>query len=255
MPVGRSLHVGINIYGPTFPNAAELTGPEESALRMRDLVRGRFDADLVRGPAATRENIEQKLLHAAEVSEPGDIFLFTFSGHGTSDVREIDPDRDELDDEAILLYDYWLYDDELRLNIWPRFRKGVRVLMIADSCHSGSVIRAARRNQALQISPETREAHLQEHNGFYRQLLVPVFAPVEASVLLLAACGDNDETPDGSPVPAFTDALLRVVQEQDPTDYADLIGKVRMLVGPQIPQLAFLPALDEDFIGQRPFTI
>lgn len=255
MRVGRSLHVGINRYSSAFPNATELDGPENSAARMRDLVCGRFQTELVQGANANRQTIEQRLLHYAEVSESGDIFLFTFSGHGTSIVREFDPDRDELDDEAILLHDFWLYDDELRLNIWPRFHQGVRVLMIADSCHSGTILRAARCTKVLQISTETREAHLREHGWFYRQLMVPVFAPVEASVLLLAACGDNDETPDGSPLTGFTEALVRVLEEQNPRDYNDLLGKIRMQVGPQIPQLAFLPAVDKEFIGQRPFTI
>lgn len=257
MAFARSLHVGIDIYSSNFPNTDELDGPENDAEKMRDLAAARsFETDLVQGSKATREAIKDKLQYAAKVSKPGDIFLFTFAGHGTSKALEIDPDKDEATDQAILLYDYWLYDDELRLNIWPQFKKNVRVLMIADSCHSGSVLSlAANSPKVLKISEETRDAHLREHGWFYRKLIVPVYAPVEASILLLAACGDNDETPDGCPLSPFTAALAKVLEEQKPTDYTDLINKTRKLVGPQIPQLAFLPTVDKKFISQEPFTI
>lgn len=256
MAFGRSLHVGIDKYSSAFPNTKELDGPENDAEKMRDLVAARgFEADLVQGPKATREVINDKLENAAKVSKPGDIFLFTFAGHGTGKALEIDPDKDEITDQAILLYDYWLYDDELRLKIWPQFKKDVRVLMIADSCYSGSVLALADSPQLLTISEETRDAHLRAHGGFYRKLIVPVYAPVEASILLLAACGDGDETPDGSPLSPFTAALVKVLEQQNPTDYFDLINKTRKLVGPQIPQLAFFPTLDKAFVGQKPFTI
>lgn len=256
MPTGRSLHVGINQVSSAFPNAPRLDGPENDADKMRKLAHDLgFETDLVPPSKAKRETIMNKLLDAAEAAQPGDIFLFTFAGHGTSRVVEPDLDRDERKDQAILLNDRWLYDDELRLKIWPEFRKDVRVLMVADSCHSGTILERMIGPKMRAISEETRDEHLRRYGAFYRKLMVPVYAPVEASILLLAACEDFDKTPDGYPLGPFTAALLKVVYEQDPQNYTDLIVKIRKLVGPQIPQLTPFPPANKSFMAQKPFTI
>ena len=262
MPVGRSLHIGINRYSSAFPNAPVLTGPENSARAMRELAHGRgYLTELILGSDVTYARATAALLAAADVSQPGDIFLFTFSGHGAG---EFDSDSDEPDiqDEALLLFDALLLDDDLRLSIWPKFRRGVRVLIIADSCHSGTVATVpnspapeAERAQVMEIPIETRQQHFRQYGRFYRKLAVPLLASIEASVLLLAACGDFETTLDGNPLTMFTAAMLRVVNEQSPTDYRDLIAKIDALVGPQTPVLTPVPPPDQAFIAQRPFTI
>jgi hypothetical protein len=264
MPVGRSLHVGINqVSSAVFPNASTLTGPENDAQAMSDLAHDRFQfvTKVVKGPEATYARVKAELLQAANDSQPKDIFLFTFAGHGTA---QFDPSPEEGDnqDEAILLYDALLFDDELSMDIWPAFKKDVRVLMIADSCHSGTVVSLAGERGAggrcphvRQISNETREEHLRAYREFYKRLSVPVFAPIQASVLLLAACGDFEETPDGDPLGAFTAAMLQVINNQQPANYRDLIGKISLLVGPQTPRLTPIEPADQAFINQVPFTI
>lgn len=260
MPVGRSLHIGINQVSPAFPNASRLTGAENSATAMRDLAQRRgFIPELINGVDASYATVTAKLLSAATVSNPGDIFLFTFSGHGTGQT-DLDGDEDDNQDEALLLYDALLFDDELRLKIWPSFKPGVRVLMIADSCHSGTVAKFLKKAwredaQALQISAETRQQHLTEYREFYAHSVVPVRASIEANVLLLAACQDNELTQDGDPLTVFTAALLRVVNDQNPQNYPDLIQKISALVGPQIPALTPVPPPSQAFINQVPFTI
>jgi metacaspase-1 len=259
MAVGRSLHVGINQISPAFPGGGKLEGAENDAQAMRDLVAHDFQTELIPGPDASRDTILSRLLHYAEVSHRGDIFLFTFAGHGTSRVRE-QPDHDEPADEAIVLTDRLLFDDELRLTVWPKFRTGVRVLMVADSCSSGTVASLMRSDgsEALQmreITRETRERHLQKYGAFYEKILVPVYAPITANVLLLAACRDGEKTPDDFPNGVFTQALLNVMNGSNPANYRELIDRIVESVGPQVPQLTPVPPVSDDFIGQRPFTI
>jgi len=43
-------------------------------------------------------------------------------------------------DETWVLYDRQLVDDEL-YKIWSKFKPGVRILVLSDSCHSGTVPR------------------------------------------------------------------------------------------------------------------
>src|SRR5690349_12341262 len=131
MAVGLSLHVGVDrVDSDIFPNASELMGPENDARAMRDLAANHgFTPEILAGPQATYSNVIAKLQNAAQTLSSGDIFLFTFAGHGTG---MIDTDGDESDnqDEAVLLFDQMLFDDDLRLNVWPTFKQGVRVLMV-----------------------------------------------------------------------------------------------------------------------------
>ena len=257
--VGRSLHVGINEVSPAFPNARRLRGAERDAQAMYELARARkFEAELIPASRANHSTVITKLLDAAHESKPGDIFLFTFAGHGTGE-SDCDQDEGDRQDEALVLTDVLLFDDELRLKVWPEFKKGVRVLMIADSCHSGTVasLTGSGESKAVmrEISSETREEHLKEYRQFYRQLVTPVYAPIEANVLLLAACGDFEKTPDGFPHGDFTQALLDVINTSSPANYRELIDRIAQQVGPQIPLLTPVPPEDEGFILQRPFTI
>jgi len=261
MPTGRSLHIGINdVSAAAFPDAGHLSGPENDAIAMRNLATQRgFLAELIPPNEAVYDNVKVKLLAAAEAAKPGDIFLFTFAGHGTGkfDLHSTEPDHR---DEALLLHDKLLWDNDLRLNIWPAFSRDVRVLMIADSCHSGTVAElflnhGTRTFRAREISEETREKHLQKYQEFYRRLSTPVHDSISANVLLLAACGDTENTPDDFPNGVFTATLLRVLDEEQPKNYADLINKIRQHVGPQKPRLFPVPPVNQGFIDQLPFTI
>ena len=76
----------------------------------------------------------------------GDDVVISFSGHGT---YQPDSDGDEIDglDEALCPHDIQtgggaLTDDEIRV-IFANRKTGVKLLFISDSCHSGTVNRAA----------------------------------------------------------------------------------------------------------------
>lgn len=283
MAIGLSLHVGVDRPDTSiFPNASELMGPENDAIAMRDLaVNHGFTAEILTGLQATYSNVIAKLQNAAQILSYGDIFLFTFAGHGTA-MRDTDHDESDNQDEAVLLFDRMLFDDDLRLNIWPTFNPGVRVLMVADCCHAGTVLarivpstlkeRVAtvvngialdtsymKTNgvQRRKISNETRREHLEKFRKFYEAIKVPLLAPaITASILLLAACGDKQTAADG-PNGAFTGALLKVLQNDNPVDYQDLIDKVvtELANTSQIPVLTPGEPPDQTFISQTPFTI
>lgn len=86
----------------------------------------------------------------------GDSLVITFSGHGT---YQPDEDGDEVDglDEALCPYDLQtngsaLTDDEIKA-IFSTRKGGARLLLIADSCHSGTVTRAARAEPDADTRP------------------------------------------------------------------------------------------------------
>ena len=85
-----------------------------------------------------------------------DSLVITYSGHGT---YQPDEDGDEADglDEALCPYDLQtngaaLVDDEIRAIFGAR-KAGVRIVLISDSCHSGTVTRAAKAENDADTRP------------------------------------------------------------------------------------------------------
>ncbi len=91
--------------------------------------------------AATVAAVVDAIQAAAKKLAKGDLFLLTYSGHGG---QVPDKNFDEVDraDETWVLYDRQLVDDEL-YTLYSKFKSGVRILVLSDSCHSGTVVRAA----------------------------------------------------------------------------------------------------------------
>ena len=284
MPRGISLHVGINQPSSAFPNAAKLKGCENDAREMERIAvaKGFEQHDLLLGCDATYARVTAKIRAAAAQLEADDIFLFTFSGHGFQETDIADPedpqDEDDRLDESLLLFDVELLDDVLRKELWPLFRAGVRVLMIADSCHSGSVFQILgdtediSANDALSddfpvatpassviraISTSTGRQHRAEYGEFYRSLWLPILSPpINARLLLLAACEDFETTADGDPNGVYTAALLKVLRNSDPVDYDDLVTRIRAELPHQTPSIAVAGQDDSGvFKKQKPFTI
>ena len=90
---------------------------------------------------ATRAKTLAAIRAAAKRLKSGDLFFLSYSGHG-GQVDDVSGEEDDKLDETWCLFDGQLIDDELYLEL-GRFAKGVRVLVLSDSCHSGTVTRAA----------------------------------------------------------------------------------------------------------------
>jgi hypothetical protein len=92
--------------------------------------RGFVEPVLLLGESATCSAVRAKIVEMAAVSEPGDLFLLTFSGHGG---------RTRLRSGEVgtwQLYDGTLNDEQLQADL-AQFRQGVRVLVVSDNCGGG----------------------------------------------------------------------------------------------------------------------
>jgi metacaspase-1 len=153
-----ALCIGINNYPGT---GMDLGGCINDALDWSAEFRRRgFRVETLLDADATRAAMLQSMRRMLLAAEPGDLVCIAFSGHG-SFVFDVEADglvRDESDgfDEALCPHDIEggepLTDDELHALFGERAR-GVRLLLIADSCHSGTVSRAAGR-RARFLPPE-----------------------------------------------------------------------------------------------------
>lgn len=90
---------------------------------------------------ATLENVKTHITNYAVGSnklKSKDILLITYAGHG--DIRRsLGTEENDFQDESWCLYDRQLWDNEL-LELWTKFDEGVRILVISDSCNSGTIL-------------------------------------------------------------------------------------------------------------------
>jgi metacaspase-1 len=139
----RALCVGINRY--PRPDL-ELKGCVNDATGWAALLTDHYDVNradvrVLTNAKATKAAIVAGLQDLLTGASRGDVLVFTNSSHGT---YVADTDHDEsLYDEAICPYDCLtdlLVDDELR-TLFADVPTGVRLTVISDSCHSGSLTR------------------------------------------------------------------------------------------------------------------
>jgi len=169
--------VGINDY--PF-EGGQLHGAVNDATKLRDTMVSLFGFDLghtslLTNSAATRDGIIGSLTKYEGLVRRGDLFVFTYSGHGTVFPDKYSEELDEtrkismnvllgeerfvlplgLYDSALVPIDAdkdtggrsWknlILDDEL-YGLFSAFtRKGASVVFLSDSCHSGSIGKGAR---------------------------------------------------------------------------------------------------------------
>lgn len=149
----KAFCVGINDY--PFENN-DLKGCVNDAQAWAGLLKDHFgfaDIKTLTDTDATKANIFAGLKDLLKGAKKGDLLVFTNASHGT---YLADTDGDEPGyDEAICPYDTadnLLVDDELR-ELFKNLPDDVRLTVISDSCHSGSVTRVVvdqyRRHRML----------------------------------------------------------------------------------------------------------
>ncbi|MGE0297969.1 MAG: peptidoglycan-binding protein [Pseudonocardia sp.] len=141
--VARSLHIGVNRVDPARYGGWDgaLSGCENDARTMTSIAQAEgfrtaqlFTAD------ATSANVLAEIAEAARTLTTGGIFLLSYAGHGGQRPNTgADPEEDQ-QDETWVLYDRQLLDDELEL-AFTAFAPGVSIVLLSDSCHSGTVYR------------------------------------------------------------------------------------------------------------------
>ena len=295
------LFVGINAYqGGINP----LNGCVNDATKMREAMISRFgfkapDTTLLLDGSATRDAILANLNKYAAQATVGDLVVFHYSGHGTLFPDKYSEEQDETKliymeapdkngvmqviyqrgtyDSAIVPVDArsttsgkpWrnlILDDELYAILGGITRKGAQVVLISDSCHSGSIDRAGLKSDAKYKNPQARTQGLATVFGARSFDELKFDAPAETRAaslppvkgLYIALTGSRDDefsldvTIGGVPSGLFTAALLlylpKTVNPRLPVSYEAVMAKVSAEVGDisvnklggnQHPQLRF----------------
>ena len=282
----HSLHIGLNSVNPDHYEgwAGPLAACEFDANDMRDLAQAQgMKASVLLTPDATRNKTLAGIRAAAKALKAGDLFFLSYSGHGgqVDDVSGED-ETDKLD-ETWCLFDGQLIDDELYFEL-TKFKKGVRIIVLSDSCHSGTVTRARvvpKPSEKL-MPPDKAVEVYKAHKAFYDGLqkaimkatksaptdpdaalahvavsgrLGNVSALMKAAVILISGCQDNQTSMDGNRNGAFTEQLLGVWNNgKFNGNYATFHARIKAsLPSTQSPNLFTLgPA--KKFATEQPFT-
>ncbi|HKW84163.1 MAG TPA: caspase family protein [Burkholderiaceae bacterium] len=286
----RSLHIGLNEVSAAAYGG--WTGPlaacEFDANDMAAIARSKSMQPLVLlTKKATRANVLKTMRAAAKALVAGDLFFLSYSGHG-GQVPDVSGDEADKHDETWCLYDGQLIDDELYAEL-GRFASGVRILVLSDSCHSGSVTRAPLLPTTVpSLRPKLMPSAVamrtyREHQAFYDQLqldiakhagkpavdpdtalaavaasgrLSAIVRRFDAAVILISGCQDNQTSMDGEHNGAFTEALLRVWNNGAFSgNYGSLHARIRAsMPATQSPNL-FTLGKAGSFLAQAPFTV
>jgi hypothetical protein len=295
-PKALSLHLGLNTVSAAAYEGWDgpLAACEFDAKDMAALARSRgMKPTVLLTKKATRAALLSHLRSASKALKAGDLYFLSYSGHGG---QVPDTNRDEADrkDETWCLYDGQLIDDELYFEL-SRFAAGVRVLVLSDSCHSGSVTRARTPlppgpGQRAKLMPDAVANRVYDaHQAFYDQLQAGVakaaaavrkatadpdaalaqvavtgpaaqalslVGPFRPAVLLISGCQDNQTSMDGEHNGAFTEKLLQVWNHGKFTGtYASFHARIRAALPGSQSPNLFALGPAAAFLQQQPFSV
>ena len=278
MAKGISLHIGLNAVSAAAYGgwSGELNACEADANDMEALAKSRgFKTTKLLTKAGTRSKALAAVKSAATALSSGDVFFLTYSGHG-GQLPDMNGDEVDNQDETWCLYDGELVDDDLNLALCA-FKSGVRVLVLSDSCHSGTATRDIER-KADGTTFDAAAQVLRDANGVALRMMPPAYllgayyaqkktydkilkrpappAP-KASVLLISGCQDNQTSADGDFNGLFTGTLKGVwgngaFKGTYNTFHKAIVAKMPTS---QKPALFRTGASNPTFIAQTPFTV
>jgi len=244
---GISVHIGLNAVSAAHYGgwSGDLAACEFDADDMAAIAKSKaMKSTVLLTKKATRAAALAAIRAAAKACKSGDLFFLTYSGHG-GQVPDTNGDEPDGQDETWCLYDGQLIDDELYLEL-SRFGAGVRILVLSDSCHSGSVIRDVPPTVAIVPTAPQRPKNMprsvalrtyRDNQAFYDKLQadvakaaggtvvdpdaalaqvavsgsrISIVKNFPAAAILISGCQDNQTSMDGQHNGAFTEQVLNV---------------------------------------------
>ncbi len=288
---GMSLHIGLNSVSPKHYEgwSGPLAACEFDANDMEAIAKSQgLAAKKLLTKAGTRKAVLAGIRAAAKALKKGDLFVLTYSGHG-GQVEDSSGDEDDKQDETWCLFDGQLIDDELYFEL-SKFAAGVRILVLSDSCHSGTVTRARpeppppgtrAKLMPADVGLRVYAAHRTFYDGLQNSVAkaagkAPLADPdavlatlsvqsgrvqsiarkFKAAAILISGCQDNQVSLDGDHNGAFTGQLRRIWNNGkfDGTHAQFHAQIVAGMAARQTPNL-FLLGPAGAFAAQRPFVV
>ncbi len=136
---GMSIHIGLNAINPSYYHfEGRLKGCENDAKYMSEIAVGYESVKLLGSEGnANVKDVRDAILEASAKLDDNGILFISFSGHGGQIPARNEPDGRY---ETWCLYDKPMSDREFfGVLTLGRFKRTQRILVISDSCHSGTI--------------------------------------------------------------------------------------------------------------------
>jgi len=279
---GISLHIGLNRVDPIHYAGwkGELVACENDSRDMETIAKAQgFVTQCLLTKAATSSAVLDAIEKGTKELVEDDYFLLTYSGLG-GQINDANNDEPDGLDETWVLYDRELVDDELYA-MWSRFRPGVRIFVLSDSCRSGTMTKAMFLNPASFLPhlerrvrastgpslrpkflpPDVQSKIYKERATLYDEIRKKTprreKVNVECSVILVSACQDNQVAMDGTKNGLFTEILLKVWDNGSFSGgYHHFRNEIAGFLPPtQSPKYTIVGHRERAFEHQKPFSI
>lgn len=252
----HALCIGINDYPGTD---SDLAGCVNDANDWTKALTSRgFTVEKLSDRKATGKAMREAIGATVTQAKAGDLVVVQYSGHG-SYVPDEDGEEPDGTDECLCPYDIMsngpITDDEL-YDLYSARERGVKIVMISDSCHSGTVARFApittpptvrgRRAPQRKVRFLPPSVFLSRREaaklGILARGLRRSSPPGRHAALLMAGCQDYEYSYDayfsGRPNGAFTFVALRALDSLPArASYATWFTRIRSgLPSQQYPQ-------------------
>ncbi len=250
----RALCIGINDYpGTDFDLSGCVNDAHDWA---QALTRRGFSVQKMVNHKAAGTQLHHAIQALITGAEKGDSLAIQYSGHG-SFIPDLDGDEADGNDECLCPYDIGtngpISDDELHA-LFSQAPKGVKLLMISDACHSGTLTRFAPLTTPIptqEKAPSPLKVRLLHPAIYLPKNKTAEQIPARPSrrpptkrskALLLSGCHDDEYSYDasflGRPNGAFNFVALRTLEKLPPdATYANWFEEIRKVPpSPQYPQ-------------------
>ncbi|GES94526.1 peptidase C14 [Rhizophagus clarus] len=284
----RAVLIGINYYHSEY----QLRGCINDVSNIKNFITGNYgfeesnmkiltDEQLDPELIPTRENIIKAIKWLVHDPQANDSYFFHYSGHG-GQVEDEAGDEEDGFDETIMPVDFMtngqIIDDELHALMVAPLPKGVRLTVIFDCCHSGTVldlpyIYSTRgvlketnilalggksllnagfsyikgdKNSAMNTLKELKNTAA-EHQKLRRKNIETKGSP--ADVIMFSGCKDAQTSADaqeaGEATGAMSYALIKSLKANKNPTYQELLNSIRDVLKTKYAQKPQLSASHE----------
>ncbi|MEO7044828.1 MAG: caspase family protein [Ferruginibacter sp.] len=272
LPNKLALIIGIDTYTPPAgyipPNTVgrkdfpSLEGCLNDALSIKSVITSKFQFEqkniqTLLDTNATRDNILNEMNNLLNKCKKGDIAFIYYAGHGSQEYNSLSQELDKYD-ETIVPADTWkagvddIRDKELAKIFNSFIDKGVKLTVIFDCCHSGSMSRGGPNfgTGKMRFMP-VRDAKVYDSKDASNP--TPPETRKDGSFLIIGAAQDNEfadeQADDNKPQQhhgAFTLAFLEALNQQSVNaSVQNLFSSIRSILKSngkaQEPVLSALP--------------
>jgi metacaspase-1 len=284
MAKGHALLIGLNAVDPNHYDGWDgaLNVCEADANKVETFLKKQKFGNITKllTKEATRANVISALDKLASTANTGDLVIVYYSGHGGNEIPDLNKDENDpwsdRFDETWCLYDAQLIDDEMYYQ-WRQFKKGVRIILMSDSCFSGDIAKlmvSAKGGPSKAMPKKEGEKTYEKNKKFYNKLVKQLASKelknfktnkkgkITASLLQISSSQEfqtsNAETEQFPKNSLFTAVLFKVINSKTKKmkSYEQLIATIKKIMPDfQMPNEQMLGDLSLKIQLQKPFSI